>query len=57
MGAMCLQAAILGSFLPETKGKPTLETMNDMDKMKKSHGNGNRKANEDVNEGEAGLIS
>ena len=60
MGAMCLQAAILGLFLPETKGKPTLETMNDMDKNEEialTGGNGNRKANEDVNEGEAGLTS
>ena len=32
MGAICLQAAILGIFLPETKGKPTLETMDDMKK-------------------------
>ena len=32
MGAVCLQAAILGLFLPETKGAPTLETMDDMKK-------------------------
>ena len=30
MGAICLQAAILGLFLPETKGLATLETMEDM---------------------------
>lgn len=29
-GAICIQAAILGLFLPETKGAPTLETMDDM---------------------------
>ena len=32
MGAICLQAAILGLFLPETKGTPTLETIDDMKK-------------------------
>ncbi|CAB4018231.1 Hypothetical predicted protein [Paramuricea clavata] len=32
MGAICLQAAVLGLFLPETKGTPTLETMDDMKK-------------------------
>jgi hypothetical protein len=32
MGALCLQAAVLGLFLPETKGTPTLETMDDMKK-------------------------
>ena len=32
MGAICLQAAVLGLFLPETKGTPTLETMDDMNK-------------------------
>ena len=32
MGAICLQAAVLGLFLPETKGSPTLETMDDMNK-------------------------
>ena len=32
MGAICLQAAILALFLPETKGAPTLETMDDMNK-------------------------
>jgi hypothetical protein len=30
MGAICLQGAVLGLFLPETKGRPTLETMDDM---------------------------
>ena len=30
MGALCLQAAVFGCFLPETKSKPTLETMNDI---------------------------
>ncbi|CAB3981466.1 organic cation transporter -like [Paramuricea clavata] len=34
MGAICLQAAVLGLFLPETKGTPTLETMDDMKKDK-----------------------
>jgi hypothetical protein len=29
-GVICLQAAVLGLFLPETKGAPTLETMDDM---------------------------
>ena len=38
MGFICLQAAILGLFLPETKGKPTLETMDDMKKKKKEQG-------------------
>ena len=32
MGAICLQAAILGLFLPETKGTQTLETMDDMNR-------------------------
>ena len=32
MGAFCLQGAVLGLFLPETKGTPTLETMDDMKK-------------------------
>jgi hypothetical protein len=32
MGAICIQAAVLGFFLPETKGKPTLESMDDMKK-------------------------
>ena len=32
MGAICLQAAVLGLFLPETKGSPTMETMDDMNK-------------------------
>ena len=30
MGLICLQAAILSKFLSETKGKPTLETLDDM---------------------------
>ena len=34
MGAISLQAAVLGLFLPETKGTRTLETMGD---MKKNH--------------------
>lgn len=37
MGAICLQAAILACFLPETKGAATLETMDDM-KIKKEQG-------------------
>ena len=32
MGVICLQAAILGLILPETKGLATLETMEDMNK-------------------------
>ena len=32
MGAVCLQGAVLALFLPETKGRPTLETMDDMKK-------------------------
>lgn len=32
MGVVCIQAAILGLFLPETKGEQTLETMSDMEK-------------------------
>ena len=30
MGIICLQAAITALFLTETKGKPTLETLDDM---------------------------
>ena len=30
MGIICLEAAIMGMFLPETKGRPTLETLEDM---------------------------
>ena len=30
MGVICLQAAIVAMFLPETKGRPTLETLEDM---------------------------
>jgi hypothetical protein len=30
MGAICLQAAVLGLLLPETKGAATLETLDDM---------------------------
>jgi metallophosphoesterase superfamily enzyme len=37
MGAIALQAAVLGIFLPETKGTATLETMDDM-KTKKEQG-------------------
>ena len=32
MGALCLQAAVFGCFLPETKSKPTLETIDDTNK-------------------------
>jgi hypothetical protein len=54
MGAIALQAAILGLFLPETKGVPTLETMDDMNK---DQGiallvNGNDKADKNENERE-----
>ena len=38
MGFICLQAAILGLFLPETKGAPTLETMDDMKKKQTEQG-------------------
>ena len=34
MGAIALQAAVLGLFLPETKGAATMETMDDMNKEK-----------------------
>ena len=30
MGAICFESAIMGMFLPETKGRPTLETLEDM---------------------------
>ena len=30
MGVICLEAAVMAMFLPETKGKPTLETLEDM---------------------------
>ena len=30
MGVICLESAIMGMFLPETKGRPTLETLEDM---------------------------
>ena len=30
MGIICLEAAIMSMFLPETKGRPTLETLEDM---------------------------
>ena len=34
MGAIALQAAVLALFLPETRGKATLETMDDMKEQK-----------------------
>ena len=54
MGAICIQAAILGLFLPETKGQPTLETMDDMNKDQEIAlpVTGNEKADKDKNEGE-----
>ena len=56
MGAICLQAAILGLFLPETKGAPTLETMNDMNKdegiVLLVRGTGNGKIDKNETEGE-----
>ena len=56
MGAICLQAAILGLFLPETKGAPTLETMNDMNKdegiVLLVRGTGNEKIDKNETEGE-----
>ena len=53
MGAICIQAAVLALFLPETKGVPTLETMDDMNKKEGIAllVNGNDKA--DTNENEA----
>ena len=30
MGILCLEAAITAMFLPETNGRPTLETLEDM---------------------------
>lgn len=30
MGIVCLEAAIIAMFLPETNGRPTLETLEDM---------------------------
>jgi hypothetical protein len=30
MGIICLEAAVMAMFLPETKGRPTLETLEDM---------------------------
>ncbi|XP_028401282.1 solute carrier family 22 member 16-like [Dendronephthya gigantea] len=56
MGIICLQAALLGLFLPETKGTPTKETMNDMETRVGLFlvGNGNTVENQ-VNENEAGL--
>ena len=30
MGVICLESAIMAMFLPETKGRPTLETLEDM---------------------------
>ena len=55
MGALCLQAAVLGLFLPETKGKPTLETMDDMDKRKRSAFVVNVESKADQNEKENAL--
>jgi hypothetical protein len=48
MGALCLQAAVLGLFLPETKGKPTMETMDDM--KKRQENNGESKPGQNENE-------
>ena len=53
MGAFCLQAAVFGCFLPETKGKPTLETMDDMNEnqgialLVSSEGKADKNANGD----------
>ncbi|CAB3985711.1 organic cation transporter -like [Paramuricea clavata] len=50
MGAICLQAAVLGLFLPETKGTPTLETMDDMNKDEEGPGVVLLKSKDDMNE-------
>lgn len=34
MGIVCFQAAVIAMFLPETNGRPTLETLDDMMKGK-----------------------
>ncbi|CAB3985958.1 Hypothetical predicted protein [Paramuricea clavata] len=56
MGAICLQAAVLGLFLPETKGTPTLETMDDMNKNQRVallvNSNDKAEANENENDTE-----
>ncbi|CAB3996198.1 organic cation transporter -like, partial [Paramuricea clavata] len=53
MAVICIQAAVFAIFLPETKGVPTLETMDDMNKKEGVAllVNGNGKA--DTNENEA----
>ena len=52
MGAICFQAALLGFFLPETKGTPTLETLDDMKKDQRAAllVNGEEKANKNESE-------
>lgn len=36
MGLICLEAAIVAIFLPETKGRPTIETLDDMVKYEEA---------------------
>lgn len=57
MGIICFQAAVLGIFLPETKGKPTLETMDDMEKDQEVGllMNGSDNADKNLNQNETGL--
>jgi hypothetical protein len=55
MGALCLQAAVLGLFLPETKGKPTMETMDDMKKRQESASFINGESKPSLNENEIEL--
>ena len=53
MGGICLQAAVLAVFLPETKGTPTLETMTDMKKDKNDPLLVNDGENDDISENDA----
>ena len=55
MGAICIQAAVLALFLPETKGTPTLETMDDMHKGQGDALLVNSDGKTDKNENEAEL--
>ena len=54
MGAIALQAAVLGLFLPETKGVATMETMDDMETEKEQgvallvNGDGKTEKNENT---------
>ena len=55
MGALCLQAAALGLFLPETKGTQTLETMDDMNRGRGATLLVDHYAKADTNENESEL--